>query len=49
MGLLAVLALPVPELAVFIAVAAMIGFGWALSLVLAGSLAGAAGAAACRR
>ena len=39
--LLAVLALPVMELAVFIAVAASIGFGWALLLVLATSLAGA--------
>jgi len=39
--ILAVLALPILELAVFIAVAATIGFGWALSLILAGSLCGA--------
>jgi UPF0716 protein FxsA len=39
--LLAVLALPVMELTVFIAVAASIGFGWAFLLVLATSLAGA--------
>ena len=39
-ALLAVLALPILELAVFIAVAAIVGFGWALSLVLAGSLTG---------
>jgi len=39
-ALLTLLALPVLELAVFIAVAAAIGFGWALSLVLAGSAAG---------
>jgi UPF0716 protein FxsA len=39
-ALLAVLALPTLELAVFIAVAAIVGFGWALSLVLAGSLTG---------
>jgi UPF0716 protein FxsA len=38
--LLGVLALPLAELAVFIAVAAGIGFVWALGLVLAGSLAG---------
>ncbi|HEY5166425.1 MAG TPA: FxsA family protein [Pseudolabrys sp.] len=38
--LLALLALPLAELAVFIAVAATIGFAWAVSLVLAGSLAG---------
>lgn len=38
LALLAVLALPILELAVFIAVAAIVGFGWALSLVLAGSL-----------
>lgn len=38
--LLAVLALPFLELVTFIAVAAAIGFGWALGLVLAGSLAG---------
>ena len=37
----AVLALPILELAMFIAVAATIGFGWALSLILAGSLCGA--------
>jgi UPF0716 family protein affecting phage T7 exclusion len=34
------LALPILELAVFIAVVAMVGFGWALSLMLAGSLTG---------
>ena len=39
--LLGVLALPVAELATFIAVAASIGFAWALLLLLAGSLAGA--------
>jgi UPF0716 protein FxsA len=39
--LLAVLALPILELVTFVAVAATIGFGWALSLVLAGSLGGA--------
>ena len=39
--LLALLALPLAELAAFIAVAATIGFIWALALVLAGSLAGA--------
>lgn len=39
--LLAVLALPLAELAVFVAVAAGIGFGLALVLVLAGSFAGA--------
>jgi UPF0716 protein FxsA len=39
--ILAVLALPILELTVFIAVAATIGFGWALSLILAGSLCGA--------
>jgi UPF0716 protein FxsA len=38
--LLALLALPLAELAVFIAVAANIGFAWALLLVLASSLAG---------
>ncbi len=38
--LLAVLALPFAELAAFIAVAATIGFGWALLLVLTTSLAG---------
>ena len=38
--LLAVLALPIAELAVFVAVAASIGFGWALILVLTTSLAG---------
>jgi hypothetical protein len=39
-ALLAVLALLILELAVFIAVVAMVGFGWALSLMLAGSLTG---------
>ena len=39
--ILAVLALPILELAAFIAVVAAIGFGWALSLILAGSLCGA--------
>jgi UPF0716 protein FxsA len=39
--LLAVLALPLAELAVFISVAESIGFAWALLLVLATSLAGA--------
>jgi UPF0716 protein FxsA len=39
--LLALLALPVMELAAFLAVAATIGLGWALILVLATSLAGA--------
>ena len=39
--LLALPALPVLELVAFIAVAATIGFGWALSLILAGSLCGA--------
>jgi len=38
--LLALLALPLGELAVFIAVASQIGFGWALALILTGSLAG---------
>ncbi|HEY4140025.1 MAG TPA: FxsA family protein [Pseudolabrys sp.] len=38
--LLAILALPIAELAVFIAVAAAIGFGWALGLMLATSLTG---------
>jgi hypothetical protein len=38
LALSTVLALPILELAVFIAVAAIVGFGWALSLVLAGSL-----------
>jgi UPF0716 protein FxsA len=38
--LLMFLALPFLELAAFIAVAATIGFGWALGLVLAGSLTG---------
>jgi UPF0716 protein FxsA len=38
--LLALLALPLAELAVFIAVASHIGFAWALLLILAGSLAG---------
>lgn len=36
-ALFALLALPFLELAVFVAVTAMIGFGWALSLVAAGS------------
>ena len=40
--ILAVLALPILELAAFAAVVATIGFGWALSLILAGSLCGAA-------
>jgi len=39
--LLAVLALPFLELAAFIAVAQAIGFLWALTLIVAGSLAGA--------
>lgn len=39
--LLAVWMLPVAELAAFIAVAAAIGFLWALTLVVAGSFAGA--------
>ena len=39
--LLMLLALPFLELAAFIAVAATIGFGWALVLVLAGSFTGA--------
>jgi UPF0716 protein FxsA len=39
-ALLTLLALPILELAVFIVVAAIVGFGWALSLVLAGSLTG---------
>jgi|SRR5690242_5656658 len=39
--LLMLLALPFLELAAFVAVAAAIGFGWALGLVLAGSLTGA--------
>ena len=38
--LIALLALPLAELAVFIAVASHIGFAWALLLILAGSLAG---------
>jgi len=38
--LLAILTLPLAELAVFIAVAAQIGFALALALLLAGSLAG---------
>ena len=38
--LLAIVALPIAELAVFIAVAASIGFGWALLLVLATSMTG---------
>jgi hypothetical protein len=36
-ALLAVLAPPILELSVFITVAAIVGFGWALSPVLAGS------------
>ena len=48
-ALLTALALPILELAAFIAVAAMVGFGWALSLVLAGSLAGAVDIAPRRR
>ena len=39
--ILAILALPILELAAFVAVVAAIGFGWALSLILAGSLCGA--------
>ena len=39
--LLTLLALPFLELGAFVAVGAAIGFGWALGLVLAGSLAGA--------
>jgi len=39
--LFSLLALPFMELAVFIVVAATIGFGWALTLILVGSLAGA--------
>ena len=39
--LFSLLALPFMELAVFIVVAAAIGFGWALTLILVGSLAGA--------
>lgn len=39
--LLALLALPLAELAAFIAAAAAIGFAWALALILAGSLTGA--------
>ena len=39
--MLALLALPLAELTAFIAVAATIGFAWALALILAGSLAGA--------
>ena len=38
--MLALLALPLAELATFIAVAATIGFIWALALVLAGSFTG---------
>lgn len=38
--LLAIVTLPVAELAVFIAIAAAIGFGWALLLVLATSMTG---------
>jgi UPF0716 protein FxsA len=36
----ALLALPLLELVAFIAVSALIGFGWAFGLVLAGSVAG---------
>src|SRR5262249_25527828 len=39
-ALFTVLALPFLELAVFIVVAAVVGFSWALSLVLAGSALG---------
>jgi UPF0716 protein FxsA len=39
--LISLLALPFMELAVFIVVSAAIGFGWALTLILVGSLAGA--------
>ena len=39
--LMAVLALPFLELAAFIAVAAAIGFGWAVVLILAGAISGA--------
>jgi len=39
--LYALLALPVAELAAFIAVVAAVGFLWAMALLLAGSLAGA--------
>lgn len=39
--LLALLALPVLEFVAFVAVAAAIGFGWALILLLAATLAGA--------
>ena len=39
--LLTLLALPFLELAAFVDMAAAIGFGWALGLVLTGSLAGA--------
>jgi UPF0716 protein FxsA len=39
-ALLALLMLPFLELAAFIVMTAIIGFGWALSLLLAGSLAG---------
>ena len=38
--ILALLALPLAELAVFITMAATIGFVWALALILAGSLTG---------
>lgn len=38
--LLAILALPIAELIAFVAVAAAIGFGWALLLILATSLTG---------
>lgn len=36
----AVAAMPILELAAFIAVTAAIGFGWAISLIFAGSIAG---------
>lgn len=39
--LFSLLALPFMELAVFVAVAAAIGFGWALTLILVGSIGGA--------
>lgn len=39
-ALLAIVILPFLELAAFIIVAATVGFGWALSLLLAGSLTG---------
>ena len=39
-GCCPLLALPLMELVAFIVVAALIGFGWALGLILAGSVAG---------